>query len=925
MGESANFRKRNDVSSSTQAGRVGVAELSAGQLGRRYVRVLLLIAVMAVVSQAAMQFHIADQVSDSHVVDIASRQSLLSQEIAKLSLYIAAARSADAASRYRRELEEDLRLWQRCHLGLLNGDSGMGLPGKNSSEVVALFASIRPHYDAIVAAARAISSASADAATLEQNVGEITAHESGFLQGMNEIVSRYGQEARAKIEFTKWLALALLAIMLVLLMIEDAFIFGPATRRIKRDAQALAEQEARWRETVDSRHEGIITIDARGAVIDFNSVAEAVFGWKKEEILGRQMADLLFPNQLRQAHRLGLAHFIQARQSNSTNRQMEITALRRDGSAFPVELTITTIRQNDQDLFTASIRDISERKRAEADLQVAAIAFESQEGMIITDAERRILRVNKAFTGLTGYSAEEALGQTPRLLKSHLHDAAFYAGMNEKLQRRGSWKGEIWNRRKSGEVYPGRLTITAVKNEAGTVTHYVGTLTDITARKASEAKINSLAFYDPLTGLPNRRLLLDRLSHAMAFCARSAKYGALMLIDLDNFKTINDTSGHNIGDMLLRQVALRLTTCIREGDTVARLGGDEFVVMLEHLSEDPHEAAAQTESVVEKILSTLNESYQLERSEYHSSPSIGIILFAGHQCTIDELLKRADLAMYQAKAAGRNTQRFFDPEMQAEVTRRAAMEDGLREALLKDQFLLFYQAQVDGQRGLTGVEVLLRWQHPKRGLVSPAEFIALAEETGVILPLGKWVLETACRQLALWAEIPEMAHLTIAVNVSARQLHHRDFVDQVLSALDSTGANPFRLKLELTESLLVTEVDKVIEKMTVLKAMGVGFALDDFGTGYSSLFYLKRLPLDQLKIDRGFIRDILTDANDAAIAKMVGALAASLGLTVIAEGVENEEQSLFLASQGCHAYQGYLYGHPMPLEEFERSVRRDER
>ena len=440
---------------------------------------------------------------------------------------------------------------------------------------------------------------------------------------------------------------------------------------------------------------------------------------------------------------------------------------------------------------------------------------------------------------------------------------------------------------------------------------------DISERKRSEERINELAFYDPLTGLPNRRLLMDRLKHAMASSDRTARHGALLFIDLDNFKTLNDTLGHDMGDLLLQQVAKRLATCVREGDTVARLGGDEFVVMLEDLSENPQEAATQAENVGEKVLVTFSQPFQLADHGHHSTPSIGVTLFADHQETVDELLKRADLAMYQAKAAGRNTLRFFDPEMQAAVTTRAALEADLREAVQNNQFLLHYQAQVDGKGRLTGVEALLRWQHPRRGLVSPIEFISLAEETGLILPLGHWVLQTACAQLTQWATRSEMSHLTIAVNVSARQFRLPCFVEEVLGILDHHGTNPQRLKLELTESLLVQDVEDIIVKMTALKAKGVGFSLDDFGTGYSSLSYLKRLPLDQLKIDQGFVRDILRDPNDAAIAKMVVALAESMGLSVIAEGVETEAQREFLARQGCHAYQGYLFGRPLSLADLE--------
>ncbi|TRZ97221.1 MAG: EAL domain-containing protein [Rhodocyclaceae bacterium] len=565
---------------------------------------------------------------------------------------------------------------------------------------------------------------------------------------------------------------------------------------------------------------------------------------------------------------------------------------------------------------------IAAQQRSDAQLRIAAIAFESQEGMMITDANAVIMRINRAFTAITGYAPEEAVGQTPRLLKSGRHDLAFYAGMWESIQRNGVWQGEIWDRRKSGEVYPKWLTITAVKSADGTVINYVSTHTDITERKLADDKIQHLAFADPLTDLPNRRLLIDRLHQALAAGARNKRRGALILIDLDNFKTLNDTLGHDTGDLLLQQVAQRLVTCVRDGDTVARLGGDEFVIMLEDLSENLEEAAKQSETVGEKILATLNRPYLLASFENRSTPSIGITLFSGQSDSIEELLKQADLAMYQAKTVGRNTLRFFDPEMQAAVTARAALEVELREALSQQQFILYYQPQVVGKGRLTGAEALVRWQHPRRGIVSPLDFVPLAEETGLILPLGQWVMETACKQLAKWATQPNTEDLTLAVNVSAHQFHQADFVEQVLAMLGSTGANPHRLKLELTESLLVSNVEGTIAKMSALKAHGIGFSMDDFGTGYSSLSYLKRLPLDQLKIDQGFVRDILIDPNDAAIAKMVIVLAESMGLTVIAEGVEIEAQRDFLAHHGCHAYQGYLFSRPVPLVEFEALARR---
>ncbi|MET0378110.1 MAG: EAL domain-containing protein, partial [Spongiibacteraceae bacterium] len=447
---------------------------------------------------------------------------------------------------------------------------------------------------------------------------------------------------------------------------------------------------------------------------------------------------------------------------------------------------------------------------------------------------------------------------------------------------------------------------------------YVGGIAvDITDRKMAEEKIENLAFYDPLTGLPNRRLLQDRLAHVLNTSTRHRQLGALLFIDLDNFKTLNDTHGHDQGDQLLQLVAQRLLANMRKGDTLARLGGDEFVILLENLSQDPLVAATQAETVGEKILDTLGQPYALGALSHRSTPSIGITLFGDIPEPIEEPLRRADLAMYQAKAAGRNTLRFFDPEIQAAMTARSLLETDLRIALTHNQLLLHYQPQVIGDNRLTGAEALVRWLHPTRGMVSPAEFIPLAEDTGLIIPLGRWVLDTACAQLARWANQPSKAHLTIAVNVSPRQFHQPDFVEQVLAALAVSAANPQRLKLELTEGLLVANVEDVITKMVTLKNKGISFSLDDFGTGYSSLAYLKRLPLDQLKIDQSFVKDILIDANDAAIAKTIIALASSLGLSVIAEGVEQEAQRQFLAEHGCDAYQGYLFSRPVPIESFD--------
>ena len=541
----------------------------------------------------------------------------------------------------------------------------------------------------------------------------------------------------------------------------------------------------------------------------------------------------------------------------------------------------------------------------------------------------RSLRVNRAFTKITGYNAEEVLGKNPRIFQSGRHEPGFYVAMWDAILNRGGWAGEIWNRRKEGDAYAQYLTITPVLGPDGKVRNYVGTFSDITDRIAAAEKIERLAFYDPLTLLPNRRLMMDRLERALTNSTRSNRFGALMLLDMDNFKALNDTLGHDVGDQFLIEVASRIKNCIREGDTASRMGGDEFVVILENLDKEDL-AAVQATAVAIKIQALLNQPYLLQVGSKHTdqrprshqcTSSIGITLFRDQSVSVEELVKRADTAMYQAKEAGRNTFRFFDPAMQDIVVAKAILEGDLRNAIAENQFVLHYQAQVDGNARVVGTEALVRWNHPAKGLVSPAAFIALAEETGLILPLGHWVMETACAQLALWADEHDMEHLSVAVNVSARQFSLPNFVDQVLALVEHYQIRPDRLKLELTESLLLKNADDVIAKMVALKARGVDFSLDDFGTGYSSLSYLKRLPLGQLKIDQSFVRDVLTDTSDAAIARAVIALGKSLGLGVIAEGVETLGQRNFLAENGCASYQGYFFSRPLPLREFEAFVR----
>jgi diguanylate cyclase (GGDEF)-like protein/PAS domain S-box-containing protein len=566
------------------------------------------------------------------------------------------------------------------------------------------------------------------------------------------------------------------------------------------------------------------------------------------------------------------------------------------------------------------VTDITERQLAKERLQASEARFRaltdlSSDWYWEQDAQFRFVRIdgNPQSRGPIGDS--DMLGKTRWESGAEGLTASDWAMHRADLMAHRTFHDfQMRRRRKDGSVIWASISGAPIFDDKGAFVGYRGIGRDISERKRDEDRIERLAFYDALTGLPNRRLLMDRLHGALALRDRDGSIGAILFIDLDNFKDLNDTRGHDIGDELLKQVAVRLCECVRDADTVARLGGDEFVVMLQMLSPIGEDAAADVESVGRKILQALNQPYRLGGVEHHSTPSMGVAMFQDADITIEELLKRADLAMYQAKAAGRNTLRFFDPAMQAAATARATVETDLRQALLVDELVLYYQPVVDSYERTTGVEALVRWVHPVRGIVNPSDFIPVAEQTGLIMEVGLWVLRAACKQLVLWSGSARTRDLSISVNVSARQFRSPGFTDQVLDVLRHTGANPYRLKLELTESLLLTDFADVTLKISELRSIGVSFSLDDFGTGYSSLSYLKQLPLDHLKIDQSFVRGVLNDPNDAAIARTILTLAASLDLGVVAEGVELAGQRDFLMENGCRSFQGYLFGRPVPVQ-----------
>jgi diguanylate cyclase (GGDEF)-like protein/PAS domain S-box-containing protein len=602
----------------------------------------------------------------------------------------------------------------------------------------------------------------------------------------------------------------------------------------------------------------------------------------------------------------------------------ELKMQRADNSISHVLLESKSNEIDDKTSLLITLTDFTERKQAEEATQIASqysrsLIEASLDPLVTISAEGKITDVNTATEKVTGAERASLIGSD---FADYFTDPKEARKGYEQVFSQGyvtDYPLAILH--VSGKITDVIYNASVYKDLEGNVLGVFASARDVTERKRAEEvtqiasdEIKSLAFYDTLTQLPNRRMLMDRLKQALA--ARS-RCGAILFLDLDEFKSLNDTMGHDMGDVLLQQVASRLSNCLRDSDTVARLGGDEFVILIEDVSEQPIEAAAQTEMIAEELLNALNIPYQLGTYEHRSTASIGATLFSDHETGLDTIIKQADIAMYQAKADGGNTIRFFDPKMQKAISDRVDMERDLRQAIEQHQFQLYYQIQVDSSGHPLGAEALIRWKHPERNMISPLQFIPLAEETGLILPIGQWVLETACAQLAVWQKNAHSKHFILSVNVSAKQLHQANFVTQVQKTIQHHGIDSTKLKLELTESMLVKDIDSIIDKMNALSKIGVRFSLDDFGTGYSSLLYLKKLPLSQLKIDQSFVREIVVDENDLTIVSTIIAMAHSLNLGVIAEGVETDEQKQLLINNNCLQFQGYLFGKPMPIDAFE--------
>ncbi len=690
------------------------------------------------------------------------------------------------------------------------------------------------------------------------------------------------------------------------------------TTRKQVEAQLRQSQEM-LRLVIDNIPQYVFWKDENAIYLGCNQhFARNIVGYFPEDIIGKSDADILKTGQVETSFLNTLSRCVVA--DGQVKYQMLEEIQRADGSIQWLEINKIPLRDAFGQIIgvLGSFEDITERKWAEEKLRQSAKVLEnSAEAITITDAKSRIILVNKAFSQITGYTLPEVLGKNPSLLSSGKHSREFYQKMWNSIHTIGYWEGEIWNRRKNGEVYPEWLHISVIKDEDHEeITNYLGIFSDLTLRKQTEQRLAYLAHYDDLTGLPNRSLFYEKTAMAIYQAQQHSNQVAVMFLDLDRFKYVNDTWGHIVGDVLLKDVATRLTECLGKSDTIARLGGDDFTILLENLKN-----LQDLEHIAQTIIDAMQTSFDLNGHETFVTASIGISVYPADGLDIDTLLKNADAAMYRAKEAGRNNYQFFKPQMNIHVHQRLTLESKLRHALERNEFLLYYQPQMHLASGIiVGAEVLLRWQHPELGLVLPYHFIPLAEETGLIVPIGEWVLHHACLQQQHWCKTGQPL-LRISVNLSSRQFRQEDLTKTVMRAVEETNVDPTLLELELTESMLMQDAENAAKTLHQLKDRGIQLAIDDFGTGYSSLNYLKRFPIDKLKIDQSFVRDIPTNKDDMTITRAIVALARSLNLKVIAEGVETKAQEVFLRSLKCDEVQGYLIGRPMPEEEFLKMIR----
>ncbi len=923
----------------------------ARSLTWRYAIALSLVATLSTAAWLSLDLVISEQQSTAAVVNVSGRQRMLSQRTALFSNLLANAPKTERAA-IRTKLAEATNLMDASHQGLTHGDEAMGLPGTMSPAVHAMYFGEPDALDAqvetYIRTVRQLLALDDDALTPGHPLLQYITRTAPttLVSSLDRMVLQYQQEGEASVARLQKAETIFWIITLLLLALEAALIFHPFTRHVRiiigklqsvtgelsrhqehleelvrqrtaeleNRSKELAESEAKFRLISTSAQDAIVIIGNDERVTYWNPAAEKIFGYAADEVLGRNLHALLTPAHYHDAAHAGFDHFRSSGEGPIVGTTFEINALRKNGEEFPVELSISAFRLQDSWHALGIIRDITERKRSEENLRITASVFDtSREAILIADADNRIVDVNPAFVRITGYSRDEVLGRNPRLLNSGRHDREFFAAMWRSLEQENAWRGEIWNRRKSGETYTELLSISVIRDREGRAQRYVAVFSDISHIKEHEKELSRIAHYDALTGIPNRVLLADRMKQAIAQTAREQDMAAVCYLDLDGFKQINDTLGHDAGDQVLIEIARRMVNTIRGGDTVARLGGDEFVVVLLGL-----EKGEECVATLERLLAAIAEPMRIKGKTLALSTSIGVSIYPLDDEDPDTLLRHADQAMYQAKQAGKNRFHIYDPALDMRSRNQQEVLGAIRSGLALGQFELHYQPKIDLRtRKLMGAEALIRWRHPERGLLLPAEFLHHIENTELDIEIGDWVIATALAQADSWRR--DGLDIEVSANISAHHLESRSFAEKLERQLARhPELPPDRLQIEVLETVALKDVSAVREVIEACRKFGVRFALDDFGTGYSSLSYLSSLPVDVLKIDQSFVRDMMDDPGDRAIAQGIIALARAFGRRTVAEGIETDAHYRTLLDMGCEMGQGYVIARPMSADELAR-------